>query len=360
MAKLKVKEPVKLRSRMTSKGLQSLFLDVYINGNRKQEYLNLYLYPEDSREAKAKNKETLMFAEAVRAKRVIEVRNRKYDFEDESGNVYFIDWLEAMAEKRKEGTRKVWMAVVEKMRGYARKKLLLSEIDAKWMAECRDHLIAETSTNTALTYFSLVKACLNEAYKKGLITRLPYIGLDPVKGEDVEKEYLTIKELKRLVATPAKYEDLARAFIFSCLTGLRLSDILKLKWKEVSKDSSMPRITFTQKKTSSLEYLDITPQAMAYMGERGRPEDAIFAVKNICLRSERLQEWAKSAGIDKNITFHSGRHTFAIMMLELGTDIYTVQKLLGHSSIETTMVYAKILDKSKQQAVLKIPDLSKK
>lgn len=64
----------------------------------------------------------------------------------------------------------------------------------------------------------------------------------------------------------------------------------------------------------------------------------------------------KAAGIDKHITFHCGRHTFAVMMLDLGVDLYTVSKLLGHKSIETTQVYAKILDKNKQSAVDRIPD----
>ena len=61
--------------------------------------------------------------------------------------------------------------------------------------------------------------------------------------------------------------------------------------------------------------------------------------------------WAVRAGITKDITFHSGRHTFAVLMLDLGAEIYTLQKLLGHKEIQTTQIYAKILDKKKQEAV---------
>ena len=73
--------------------------------------------------------------------------------------------------------------------------------------------------------------------------------------------------------------------------------------------------------------------------------------------NETIKRWVLRAGIHKDITFHCGRHTFAVMMLDLGTDIYTVSKLLGHRELSTTQIYAKVLDKNKQAAVAKIPDI---
>ena len=120
------------------------------------------------------------------------------------------------------------------------------------------------------------------------------------------------------------------------------------------------RIIFKQKKTSGQEYLDITPQAAELMGERGLPDEQIFTdIHSPSCTNEAIKRWVLRAGIDKEITFHCGRHTFAVMMLDLGTDIYTVSKLLGHRELSTTQIYAKVLDKNKQAAVARIPDILK-
>ena len=70
-----------------------------------------------------------------------------------------------------------------------------------------------------------------------------------------------------------------------------------------------------------------------------------------------IGQWVRSAGINKKITFHCARHSFAVMMLDIGTDIYTVSKLLGHRELSTTQIYAKVLDKNKQAAVSAIPQI---
>lgn len=104
------KEPIKLRRRETSNGRQSLYLDIYSNGYRRYEYLRLYLIPEKSRADKEKNRQTEALAEAIRAKRVVELRNQEYGFRDEcKSEVRFFDYYRAMVEKRRgEHTRSNW------------------------------------------------------------------------------------------------------------------------------------------------------------------------------------------------------------------------------------------------------------
>jgi integrase len=126
----------------------------------------------------------------------------------------------------------------------------------------------------------------------------------------------------------------------------------------VHQQGEFTRIIFRQKKTSGQEYLDISPQAVELMGERKGSDSPVFAwILSPDSTNHALAVWCAKAGINKKISFHCGRHTFAVMMLDLGTDIYTTSKLLGHRDLSTTQIYAKVLDKNKQQAVANIPRL---
>lgn len=172
------------------------------------------------------------------------------------------------------------------------------------------------------------------------------------------REYLTIDEVRKLATMPCPDEILGKAFMFSCLTGLRWSDIIELNWSQVEDMGGKRRIVFRQRKTSNLEYLDISAQAAALMGEMRKQNDRVFPINiSVFLARAYITAWVKAAGIAKHITFHCARHTFAVMMLDLGVDIYTLSKLLGHRSLETTQIYAKILDGKKRAAVDLIPDV---
>ena len=101
-------------------------------------------------------------------------------------------------------------------------------------------------------------------------------------------------------------------------------------------------------------------EALKLLGERGNSDDSIFLlypkVKNIT--GNTLKKWCREVGIEKPVTFHSSRHTFAVMMLSEGVPIFTVQKLMGHANIQSTMQYADIVDKTKDEAIiLKMPSV---
>lgn len=119
-------------------------------------------------------------------------------------------------------------------------------------------------------------------------------------------------------------------------------------------------LIFRQQKTKGMEYLPISEQALDLMGPRGYAdeEDRIFkGLKYSAYMNVGLFEWIARAGIKKKITFHCARHTHAVLLLENGTDIYTVSKMLGHRELKTTQIYAKIVDSKKMDAVNSLPKL---
>ena len=375
------KEPIRLRKRKTSKGMTSLYLDIYLNGKRSYEFLKLYLIPEKSREDKRKNAETMKLAEAIRSKRIVELQNGEYGFKSQfKEDTLFFDYYEALCAKRfqtedSKGNWGNWRSCMKHLEKYEpNRKITFAEITPQWVQGFKDYLENEAcawgndyrdrikdhklSRNSRLSYFNKLRACLNQAYEERVIQHNPMRGIDNFKPEEGTRMYLTLEEVKTLADTPCEYDSVKRAFLFSCLTGLRRSDIIKMTWGEVQEQSGFIRIIFRQKKTGGQEYLDITPQAAELMGERKKASDPVFEdIHSPSCTNETIKRWVLRAGIQKEITFHCGRHTFAVLMLDLGTDIYTVSKLLGHRELNTTQIYAKVLDKNKQAAVAKIPSI---
>lgn len=377
----KSKEPIRLRQRETPNGLTSLYLDIYLNGKRSYEYLRLYLVPEKTREDKKKNKETLQLAEAIKAKRVVELRNGEFGFKsDYADDTLFFDYYEKLCEMRfhspdNKSNWRNWRSCLKHLEKYEpNRKITFSEITTAWVQGFKEYLEHEAcafgsdyrertkgnqlSHNTMRSYFNKLRACINQALNERIIRINPIRGVENFKAEEGKRMYLTIDEVRLLAVTECEYPRIKRIFLFSCLTGLRRSDILKMTWAEVQEQSGFTRIIFRQKKTGGQEYLDITPQAADLMGERGNPNEHVFTdIHSPSCTNEALRRWVLKAGIKKEITFHCARHTFAVMMLDLGTDIYTVSKLLGHRDLNTTQIYAKVLDKNKQAAVSNIPTI---
>ena len=376
-------EPIRLRTRLLKDGRSSIYLDLYHNGKREYEYLKLYLIPEKSRADKETNKKTMQLAEAIKAKRIVDYQNGKFGFHQPEHNIRFFDYYSAMCEKRKgapesRGNWGNWYSCYKHLKIYEKNEdITFDDITPEWVQGFKDYLENDAkawspryereqeyhklSRNSKLSYFNKLRACIHQALADGVISDNPLRGVDNFKAEESKRMYLTIDEIKAITAADCPAPGVKRAFLFSCLTGLRRSDIMKMTWSEVHKQGEYTRIIFKQKKTSGQEYIDITPQAAELLGERRNPTDLVFNdFLTASATNHAIKVWMLRAGITKEITFHCARHTFAVMMLDIGTDIYTVSKLLGHRELSTTQIYAKVLDKTKQAAVMNIPDIGLK
>ena len=191
-----------------------------------------------------------------------------------------------------------------------------------------------------------------------LIDRNPFKLLDakekPQKNSSI-REFLTIEEVKQLMATPCRYDIVKRAFLFSCFTGLRYSDIKSLLWSEIRKaaDGRTLFLEHPQVKTRKIVTVPLSEEALKWMPKQQKDKEHVFHQLQITSTTVEviLGEWMKEAGIEKHITYHCSRHTAATMLLTLGAGLYTVSKILGHSSIKMTEAYAKIVDKKKLETV---------
>lgn len=365
---------VHLRKKPISNGRTSLYLDYYpaiphpdTSKQTRREFLGLYLFnrpktPTD----KEQNSETVALAENIRAKRQIEVQNGAYQFLSKKNlNTCFVTYCEGIAATRIGSNKAGWESALYYLRDFTGGTLKLSDLTVKRCRDFRAYMIDAASQrngeplaiNSTVGYFNKFKAALKQAYKDGIISVDLNAKVESIKPEETRREYLTLAELQALAQTElTAYPILKQAALFSALTGLRYSDIEALTWDQIRYDASNGyTLNFRQEKTNGIEYMPVSEQAVLLLGERlGDSQPALPGLTYSAHWNKVLKQWVKDAGITKPITFHSFRHTYATLQLSLGTDIYTVSKMLGHRELKTTQIYAKIIDQSKREAADKI------
>lgn len=160
-----------------------------------------------------------------------------------------------------------------------------------------------------------------------------------------------MEEVKKLIDTPCRRPDIKGALLFSCFCGLRISDVRSLKWGNIVANGDKMYLQITQFKTRCPLSLPLNRQAMRWMPKRGNATDDDFIFPPLSKNMTVLDTWAKEAGITKHVTFHVSHHTFATMELTMGADLYTTSKLLGHTNVTTTQIYAKIVNSKEEEAV---------
>lgn len=369
-----------LRQRkQSSKGRISLYLEIYKGTTqtpdgktkpiREYEYLDLYLIDKPGNPIDKKdNKEKLRLAESIKAKRELEIKNGVYGFtNDFKRQTNFIEYFKSLVSKKEsKGNYGNWYSTLIHLEAFAGRNTSFNDVDLSFAERFKEYLNKALkkdgkplSNNSKASYFAKFRASLNEAVKEKIIYGNPAIEAGNFKSVENQREYLTLDEVRQLAQTECRYDVLKRAFLFSCLTGLRWSDCHNLLWKDVQETNNGWRVHFKQQKTKGQQYLDINQQARDLMQETGKPDERVFrGLQYSDYMNVALQMWVLKAGIPKHITFHCARHTFAVLQLTLGTEIYTLSKMLGHSELKTTQIYAKIVDEKIKEAVNKIPDIN--
>lgn len=350
------------------RGLVSFYLTYTLNGKRHKERIKDL--PRIARTDSHFN-DYRARAQAFQWARTEEIRRNALNLSAVS-NIPLSDWFcvvsdRVRARQRADVSRHSWAVVirhtgeiVEAYRHTTVQEVSVAFLRAftVWLTHtytnAQGRHLAQTTAAKRLTAFSYV---MKQAVRDGIIATNPFDLLE--RGErlrpaDTDRDYLTADELQRLIDTPTPYAATRNVYLFMCYCGLRISDVIRLRWSDIQSAGGRSWLRIRQQKTQNTLSLPLSVSAWHYLPPReDKPPESLVFTSLPCeqVLNRELKKWAKSAGINKRLTLHTARHTFATLLLTKGADVYTVSKLLGHSSVATTQIYAKIVDKKKEQAV---------
>ncbi len=301
------------------------------------------------------NNETLTFDDFQR-----KLFNKEYD------DTSFIEFVKDELEKRKytKETHKTYITQITKLQHF-KKNIHFSEINKNFINRYMDFMITKLKNvpNTANKSLSMLKTFVNWGIEEKLIKDNPFNQVKITKGKG-KREYLSIDELEKLEKLYQKADlhygqlNVLRYFLFACYTGLRYQDVVNLKFKHIKKrhfdNQEIKFIDLKMHKTGLDVSIPVITKANNLMPKKFNSNQNVFKVISNQKTNEHLKEIIKKAGIDKNITFHSSRHTLATTGLDMGIPIEVVSKILGHTNIKMTEIYAKVNDSLKYREMLKL------
>ena len=306
---------VTLRQKALRNDRISLYLDYYpairnpyTMKMSRREFLGIYLY------AKPRNEQQRMLnkVEAIRCIRVQSLINEEFSFLDKNKQkVNFLAYFRAKARERYEK----WVCVCNHFEKFCGGKCTFGDITVELCEKFGDYLLkckqidypnSYISRNSAAGYYSTFRALLKIAYKEKMLRENLNDFLEKIEWKEVKKEYLTLDEVRQLAATPCRIPVLKQASLFACMTGLRISNILKLQWSdfEMGPDQGYYIHICTEKTEATLP---ISHEALELCGEWGK--GLVFKGLTRAMTHHPLKQWIAEAGIKKKITFHCLRHS---------------------------------------------------
>lgn len=383
----------KLGAKILSDGRESLFLDYYFGYNmvydeakdkmvarkdRKRDYLKLYLWqaPRTPIE-RQQNKETLQLAKKIRYERGQELLESEtgYRTKLDKKKINFLDYFQAYIDNyTKKDIRMVQIALqrfkdfLSETPEYTKfaKSIKPEQLNKDMMVAFTEYLQSRSIGEGAKSIYQRFKKVIKFAIEHDVMIKNPCTGV-VIKVDDqiLRKDVLSLDEVQQLIATYDEKQnpEVRRAFIFCLYCGLRYCDVKDLTFANV--DYSNRLLKFEQNKTkghsaNSGVVIPLNDGLLRLLGEptASQTKDSlIFTLPSyeMCLKS--LKRWVKRAGIDKHISWHCARHSFAVNILNNGANIKTVASLLGHSGLKHTEKYTRAIDRLKEDAINSLPTL---
>ena len=365
------------KKKLLSNGTALVQIEVYLNSKKKYFSTNIYLTPDqwDNKHRKVKKHPNALKLNRQISDFVTKLQGVELDRRN-AGKPFSLDLLTEFMKGRftnsftdfmqteidadrssAKGTIKNHRITLKLIKRY-KNELLFSEMTFELLQDLEQFWLKEGySINTINKHFRHIRKFINLAINKDLfdLSLYPFRKFRP-KKETTQREFLTPEEIILLenISIPKSKEHLIKTldmFLFSCYTGLRFSDLSALSKKDIRTINGEKWLYVTMQKTN------LSIQIPLFLLFDNKPieildryieddKDYIFDSLTNQYVNRKLKEIAEMAGITKNVTFHTARHTQATYLLYKGVSVTTVQKLLGHKKLETTQIYSKVMDRT--------------
>lgn len=383
----------KLGAKVLSDGKESLFLDYYfgytkeinertgkevVKVDRKREYLKLYLWqaPRTPIE-RQQNKEILELAKKIRFERGQDLLESVEGYRlKKDRDINFLDYFQSYIDKYTKKDYRMIVIALKRFRDFLHdtpeynkfeKRIKPEQITKDIVEAYTEYLQSRSVGEGAKSIYARFKKVVKYAVEHDVMLKNPCNGIVIKVDEQIlKKEVLSPEEIQQLIATHYDNENpnIRRAFIFCLYCGLRYCDVKDLTFANV--DYSNKLLKFEQNKTkghssNSGVIIPLNDGILTLMGEPSSPnnrDEAIFPLPSYEMCLKALKRWVKRAGINKHISWHCARHSFAVNILNNGANIKTVASLLGHSGLKHTEKYTRAIDSLKQEAINSLPKLN--
>ena len=351
---IKAKEPIRLRFKKLANGNQSIYLEQYDPKTQKRSYeflktnegIRLILVPETDATAKVLNENTMLAANKIKAERIMSLISegtgvKRYAIRSK---VLLKDWIQTYRDRKKKAgrsdatVRNIDKVIIQLVK-YKGEKVTIGEVDKKFCEGFLEYLAGRKAITgqplakvTQAQYFKQFRMALGAAVKENIIAENPALQVDrdlkPTIPES-KREYLSVEELKKLIATPCCNEATKTAYVFSCFCGLRCSDIEALTWGNIKTEDGITFIDIVMQKTRIPLQVPLSDEAIKWMPERGNATDTdkVFSLPTKPYMNIVIKKWAKAAGISKRLSFHMASHSKIYNPIKIN--------LLGSSQLAT-------------------------
>ena len=361
----KTKEPIKIRFKELANG-KSIYLDINYNGKRAKKYLKMYLSNGKDLNTKISNNEILRIAEQIKIEELKKLYSNEYDIKTTPKNMYLYEWISICIDREtKDNYKRLFNGMFNILKSYT-ENIKLKSVDINFclgfilfMKSYKSKRGGYLKENTIASYFVKFNTLFEIAIREGYLKSNPCKEIDKKqrpKSKDVKRDYLTKEELFSMINTKCENEQVKRAFLLSCFCGLRVSDIISLKWCEIIREKGKIRVYKKMKKTNTYINLILNENAQKTLPKKTNNEYVFDLPTNITI-NHHIKEWSKRANIEKHITFHTARHTFATLLLTNDVNIAVISNLLGHKNLKTTMIYTDVINESKESAIKSLDNL---